>query len=101
MFNIMKKGLIRFPFNDWERIAWLIKHCTSMEVKTTFNAVNEPVRRFVKGSDPNDGFMALLNAYLAYKYYISGGFKDQKAGITSTPKDKRPLALVGSFPLYN
>jgi hypothetical protein len=29
---------------------------------------------YVKGATPNDGFMALLNAYLAYKFDITGGF---------------------------
>lgn len=98
LFNIMKRGLIRFPYGSFESISWLIEHCCSMDIKTTFNSVNEPVRRFVKGSTPNDGFMALLNAYLAYKYYITNGFKDKKTSIVNPNSSKKILAITGYCP---
>ena len=99
MFNVMKRGMIRFPWKDFEKISWLVDHCCSMEVKTTFNVVNEPVRRFVKGATPNDGFMALLNAYLAYKYYVTGGFSNLKKGITGNDGGGGQIpAIVGYCP---
>jgi len=98
VFNIMKKGMVRFPWKDWERISWLVNHCCSMDVKVTFNVVNEPVRRFVKGSTPNDGFMALLNAYLAYKYYATKGFSNLKSGLLDTTKNKGISAIAGYCP---
>lgn len=103
IFNIMKRGMIRFPLkNDksFEQISWLIEHCCSMEVKITFNVVNEPVRRFVKGATPNDGLMALLNAYLAYKYYITGGFNNAQASIMDKPGPKKILAVTGYCPRF-
>jgi hypothetical protein len=98
VFNVLKKGMIRFPWKDFERISWLIEHCCSMEVKVTFNVVNEPVRRFIKGAIPNDGFMALLNAYLAYKYYATGGFNNMKGGIMDKGGVKEVPAIVGYCP---
>lgn len=95
LFNIMKRGMIRFPWGSYERISWLIEHCASMEVKTTFNVVNEPVKRFVKGPTPNDGFMALLNAYLAYKYHATGGFNNPKGGIMDEGGPKKIPAIIG------
>jgi len=103
LFNIMKRGLIRFPLkNDkaFEQISWLIEQCCSMEVKITFNVVNEPVRRFVKGAKPNDGLMALLNAYLAYKYYITGGFNNSKASIVEKTGPRKIMAITGYCPQF-
>jgi len=95
LFSLMKKGVIRFPFGDWDKISWLVSHCCSMDIKTTFNNVKEPIRRYVKGSTPNDGFMALLNAYLAYKYHKTGGFSDIKMGPTDLVAKKPPMAILG------
>ncbi len=33
LYEQMKKGMIKFPFGDYEKIAWLIDHCASMEIK--------------------------------------------------------------------
>lgn len=74
LFDMMKKGNIRFPYGDYERISWLVAHCCSMEIKTTADRFGDPVSRYIKGATPNDGFMALLNAYLAYKFDITDGF---------------------------
>lgn len=70
----MKKGEIRFPLGDFEKTAWLIDHCASMELKPSISRNGEPTVHYVKGSGPNDGLMALLNAYLAYKFLITKGF---------------------------
>jgi hypothetical protein len=97
LFSVMKKGLIRFPWGDWEKISWLIQHCTSMEVKTTLNAVHEPVRRYVKGNGPNDGLMALLNAYIAYKFVSTNGF-NQANPLLYKEKKKGPMVVTGYCP---
>jgi hypothetical protein len=76
LFDQMKKGMIRFPYGDFEKIAWLIDHCCSMEIKPSISRFGEPAMHYVKGGTPNDGFMALLNAYLAYKFIVSKGFKN-------------------------
>jgi hypothetical protein len=34
----------------------------------------QPVKTYVKGSSPNDGLMALMYAYMAYKFDITKGF---------------------------
>lgn len=105
VFNIMKRGMIRFPLggprgpnSGFEKIAWLIDHCSSMEIKTTFNIVNEPTRRYIKGSSPNDGMMALVNAYIAYKYYKTNGFSDNKKGVLDKQNQKSILATIAHCP---
>lgn len=74
LYEQMKKGMIRFPFGDYEKVAWLIEHCASMEIKPAISRGGDPSIHYVKGSTPNDGFMALLNAYIAYKFLLTGGF---------------------------
>lgn len=74
LLDWLKKGKIRFPYGSYEQVAWLIEHCCSMEIKITMTRTGEPVINYTKGSTPNDGFMALLNAYLAYKYDLTKGF---------------------------
>jgi len=87
LYEQMKKGQIRFPFGDYEKIAWLVEHCASMEIKPSISKTGaDPVAHYVKGSTPNDGFMALLNAYLAYKFLITQGFTNNN-----------PLLQEGSF----
>lgn len=74
LMGLLKSGNVRFPYGSYEEIMWLVKHCSSMEVKITMNKSGDPKRTFIKGPSPNDGFMALLNAYLAYKFDITQGF---------------------------
>lgn len=74
LYEKMKKGLIRFPFGDYDKIGWLIEHCTSMEIKPSISQNLDPVLHYVKSGSPNDGFMALLNAYIAYKFILTKGF---------------------------
>ena len=73
IYEQMKKGLVRFPFGNYEQLAWLISHCTNMEIKPSISRTGEVRPIYVKSGN-NDGFMALLNAYIAYKFYISEGF---------------------------
>lgn len=74
LLDWLKRGRIRFPYGSFEQINWLIDHCCSMETKVTMSRTGDPVLNYVKGGSPNDGFMALLNAYIAYKYDLTKGF---------------------------
>jgi hypothetical protein len=97
LYEQMKKGSIRFPLGDYEAISWLINHCTSMEIKPSMSRGGDFEAHYIKGSAPNDGFMALLNAYLAYKFYISNGFKIQ-VGANNTVKKEQALIITGYVP---
>lgn len=89
LYSQMRKGLIRFPLGSYDQVAWLIQHCCNMEIKPSVSRTGEVSPHYVK-SGPNDGFMALLNAYLAYKFYISKGFTIKNPllqnNITQKPK---------------
>jgi hypothetical protein len=45
-----------------------------MESRTTIRS-GMPYQMYVKGKEQNDGFMALIYAYLAYKFDKTCGFK--------------------------
>lgn len=98
IFDLMKRGIVRFPFGDYEKISWLVDHCSSMELKVTRSSVNEPITRYIKGSTPNDGLMALLNAYLAYKFDKSGGFANSKGNYLTTKEEEGKMAITGYVP---
>ena len=68
-----KKGKVKFPWKSYEQIQWLIEHCCSME-KEIRTQQGRITTRFVKGTGPNDGLMALMYAYLAFKFYQTKGF---------------------------
>lgn len=97
MYEQMKKGSVRFPLGDFEKIAWLIQHCTSMEIKPSISRTGDIMPHYVKGSSPNDGFMALLNAYIAFKFYTSNGFKIQNT-INGVNPNRPPLPQLGYVP---
>ena len=73
LFDLFRKGKIRFPWKSYEHVEWLIDHCTSMESKVRITG-GQPIKTFVKGSSPNDGLMALMYAYMAYKFDLTKGF---------------------------
>lgn len=100
LYDLMKQGRIRFPFGNYEKIGWLVNHCCSMELKPTMDRSGELKLRYVKGSSPNDGFMALLNAYLAYKFDISQGFNVHDPNrLQIDPKDRKKIpAILGYVP---
>jgi hypothetical protein len=76
IFDQMRKGKIRFPWKSYEYVEWLIDHCTSMEIKQKVVSGN-PIKTYKKGSIPNDGLMALMFAYMAYKFDITNGYTDK------------------------
>lgn len=100
LYGLMKDGKIRFPYGSYEQVGWLVNHCCSMEIKVSMDRGGELRQRYVKGSTPNDGFMALLNAYLAYKFDISGGFSTNNPNfMIIDPKKKNPIpAVLGWMP---
>jgi Phage terminase large subunit (GpA) len=73
LFDKMKKGKIRFPWKSYEYVEWLIDHCTSMGVAIK-TVGGQQVKTYVKGSTPNDGLMALMYAYMAWKFDSTQGF---------------------------
>jgi hypothetical protein len=95
MFDAFRKGKIRFPWKSFEYIEWLIDHCTSMD--SAIRVVGgQPVKTYVKGTTPNDGLMALMYAYMAYKFDLTKGFTI-KPGINDTggSMPKPVLAHIG------
>jgi hypothetical protein len=97
IFELMKKGQVRFPYGDYEKIAWLVAHCASMDIKPSLSKYGDPTIHYVKGSTPNDGFMALLNAYLAYKFTVTNGFSTNNPFVIkqNTENNNKPLAITG------
>lgn len=99
-YEIMKKGQVKFPYGDYEKIAWLIEHCASMEIKPSISRTGDPTIHYVKGSTPNDGFMALLNAYIAYKFILTRGFTNNNPILQQQnfSQNKKPLIITGYVP---
>lgn len=95
IFDLFRKGRIRFPWKSFEYIEWLIDHCTSME-SAIRTVGGQPIKTYIKGPTPNDGLMALMYAYMAYKFDITKGFSI-KPGINGNERPNlRPvLAHVG------
>lgn len=89
VFALLRKGKIRFPGKSYEHLEWLIDHCTSMEVSSRTHA-GESIRTYKKGAIPNDGLMAIMYAYIAYKFDMTKGFTfdpilDKNKGVMPRP----------------
>lgn len=98
IYEQMKKGLIRFPLGSYEQVAWLIQHCCNMEIKPSISKTGDINPHYIK-SAPNDGFMALLNAYIAYKFYLTKGFKVKNALLQDDLyKRKTPSVIAVNLP---
>ena len=71
-----------------------------MEIKPSISRMGEPSVHYVKGSTPNDGFMALLNAYIAYKFLITNGFHNNNPilQVANFKQIKKPLIASGFIP---
>lgn len=97
LFDLMKKGQVRFPYGDYERISWLIAHCASMDIQPSLSKFGDHTIHYVKGNTPNDGLMALLNAYLAYKFLITKGFTSNNPLVieANMNANKKPLVTTG------
>ena len=103
LINAIKKGRIRFPYKPYEMISWLVQHCCSMELKPKVDQFGDVKTTYVKGNTPNDGFMALLNAWIAYKYDITNGFKikDPNRFYENPTEMKVPPVLLAHMPGMN
>lgn len=97
IFELFKKGQIKFPLGSYDSIAWMIEQCSSMELKPSISRFGDPEIHYVKGSMPNDSLMALINAYIAYKFTITQGFKIRNPHLMKVPNvdGNRPLAVIG------
>ena len=73
LFDKIRKGKIRFPWKSYEYVEWLIDHCTSMGTAMRERA-GQQVKTYVKGTTPNDGLMALMYAYMAWKFDSTNRF---------------------------
>lgn len=89
IFDLFRKGKIRMPWGSYEHIEWLIDHCASMETKIRVVG-GQPVKTYIKGNIPNDGLMALMYAYMAYKFDITRGFSF-RPGIDTQPSGIKPV----------
>jgi len=96
IFNLVRSGKLKFPVKgtSWDHLLWLMQHCTSMESKMIMRSDNY-VKRYVKGSGPNDGLMSILYALVAYKFIATGGFTTRNALI---PKSTFPMPLLAHAP---
>ncbi len=95
IFEMFRKGKIRFPWKSFEYIEWLIDHCTSMEssIKTVGG---QPMKTYSKGTTPNDGLMALMYAVMAWKFDITNRFSIKPGTIGKELGRPRPvLAHMG------
>jgi hypothetical protein len=93
MFSLLRRGGVRFPWGSYERIAWLVDHCCSMESKQTIRQ-GMPHTMFTKGKTQNDGLMALINAYVAYKFEQTRGFKVNPGSTGAKAATKPVLAYL-------
>jgi len=98
LYEQMRKGSVRFPLGDYEKIAWLIQHCTSMEIKPSISRTGDITPHYIKGSQPNDGFMALLNAYIGYRFYVSNGFQIKNPLSMMDNQSRKPPVISGFLP---
>ena len=97
MFNLLRAGAIRFPFKSWEYIAWLVQHCSNMIAKPVMDRSGNVKVKYYKSSIPNDGFMALLNAYLAYEYDITNGYKNLKNALVTGEAPVAKVSAIGAY----
>lgn len=98
LYDQMKKGNIRIPMGSYEQIMMMIQHICSMEIKPSVSRSGDITPHYVKGSSPNDFFMALLNAYLAYKFYVSDGFNIKNPYMMKDPRKVKPPVLSAYLP---
>lgn len=99
LFNLLRAGAIRFPFEpkSYEYIAWLIQHCASMIAKPQMDRFGNVKVHYSKSSLPNDGFMALINAYIAYEFDISNGYKNMRAAMNPKEINKSQVLAIGTY----
>lgn len=93
LFDKIRKGKVRFPWKSYEYVEWLIDHCTSMGIAIK-NRGGQEVKTYIKGSTPNDGLMALMYAYMAWKFDSTQGFTIKPGTKEMSAMPKPALAFV-------
>lgn len=98
IYEKMKNGKIKIPLKQYDNIFWLLQHFCNYEIKPSVSRSGDVSAKYVKAGNV-DGFSALMNAYLAYKFYISEKFtiKNPLLMGISNKKDK-PLVIAGYVP---
>jgi hypothetical protein len=95
IFNMFRRGKITFPLKDsrsYECMSTVIEHCSSME-KTTRTVQGNVVNKYEKGNTENDFLMSIMYSIIAYRFYITRGFKVKQHRIGKT-NNKPVLAYV-------
>jgi len=101
IFQLFKRGMIKFPAKDdsLDMLSWLVDHVTSMEthIKTKDGVV---LPTYKKGTIQNDGLMAIMYAYTAYKFLVTRKFTDLigDPNVNKNDKDKVVVPVVGHIP---
>lgn len=93
LFDKIRRGKIRFPWKSYEKIEWLIEHCTSMGTRTKERG-GQQIKTYVKGSTPNDGLMALMYAYMAWKFDSTNKFSIKPGTKENLGRPRPGLAFV-------
>ncbi len=95
----LKMGNIKFPLGNYDSLYWLMEHCSNLEQKPVLmNGI--ATQKYVK-SGLTDGFAALLNAYLAYKYLATSAFTEMNPLFQrkNAVKENRPLIISSYLPM--
>lgn len=95
VFDKFKRGEFKLPYGHIGQIEWLLEHLTSMEIRTTFDRSGEVLTKYVKGTTPNDGLMALVYAYVAHRFMLTKGFTENHPDRFKDPtiRIKPPLSI--------
>jgi hypothetical protein len=96
LYDQMKKGNIRFPLGDYDKISWMIEQCCNLEIKPTVSRNGDVNAKYVKAGN-TDGFFALLNAYIAYKFYVSEGFSINNPLAFKNDKKSNKIPVAGGI----
>jgi hypothetical protein len=100
IFALFKRGKIKIPAkgDSLELLGWLVDHITSMETHTkTKDGI--VLKTYKKGVVQNDGLMALMYAYTAYRFMVTRKFTEQKTdGVNKKKQDDVVVPIVGYIP---
>jgi len=100
IFALFKRGRIKIPAkgDSLELLGWLVDHITSMETHTkTKDGI--VLKTYKKGVIQNDGLMALMYAYTAYKFMVTRKFTEQSSeGVSKKKQDDVVVPIVGYIP---
>jgi hypothetical protein len=97
MIEMFRRGRTRFPYADPAKVEWMLIHCSSMDMEV--RTIQGLVRNiYVKGNDPNDGFMSLCYAWLAHKFVSTEGFKTLHLPSSVSGKKAMPKPVLAYVP---